>query len=117
MQRVRAVAAGEPEETGAAWLARQLELAIRNKLTVTVTVRLPDGHEADYLLEPAALAGGRLRARDRRADIERTLPLSSITPSLPHLSRIRGRAAVRRSSGPMHCKRAEVPAARLGRYD
>ena len=75
----RAVAAGEPEETSQAWLARQLELAIRNKLTVTVAVRLPDGTETDYLLEPAALAGGRLRARDRRADIERTLPLSSIT--------------------------------------
>lgn len=79
VQRVRAVQAGEPEETGQAWLARQLELAIRNKLTVTVTVRMPDGSAAEYLLEPAALAGGRLRARDRRADIERTLPLSSIT--------------------------------------
>jgi hypothetical protein len=83
VQRVRAVAAGEPEETSQAWLARQLELAIRNKLTVTVAVRLPDGQEADYLLEPAALAGGRLRARDRRADIERTLPLSSITAVTP----------------------------------
>jgi hypothetical protein len=83
VQRVRAVAAGEPEETSQAWLARQLELAIRNKLTVTVAVRLPDGQETDYLLEPAALAGGRLRARDRRADIERTLPLSSITAVTP----------------------------------
>jgi hypothetical protein len=79
VQRVRAGSVGEPEETGQAWMARQLELAIRNKLTVTVAVRLPDGTETDYLLEPAALAGGRLRARDRRADIERTLPLSSIT--------------------------------------
>ena len=83
IQRVRAVAAGEPEETSQAWLARQLELAIRNKLTVTVAVLLPDGTETDYLLEPAALAGGRLRARDRRADIERTLPLSSITAVTP----------------------------------
>ena len=32
-----------PRRPGTAWLARQLELAIRNKLTVTVTVRLPDG--------------------------------------------------------------------------
>ncbi|CAN5542498.1 hypothetical protein BH09ACT4_BH09ACT4_20670 [soil metagenome] len=78
VQRVREVAAGEPEQSGTAWLARQLELAIRNKLTVTVTVMLPDGSTAEYLLEPAALAGGRLRARDRRADIERTLPLASI---------------------------------------
>ncbi len=83
IQRVRAVQAGEPEETSQAWLARQLELAIRNKLTVTVAVLLPDGTETDYLLEPAALASGRLRARDRRADIERTLPLSSITAVTP----------------------------------
>jgi hypothetical protein len=83
VQRVRAGAAAEPEESGTAWLARQLELAIRNKLTVTVTVLLPDGRPAEYLLEPAALAGGRLRARDRRADIERTLPLASITAVQP----------------------------------
>ena len=39
------------------------------------------GHTAEQMLdtlEPAALAGGRLRARDRTADVERTLPLSSI---------------------------------------
>jgi hypothetical protein len=83
VQRVRAVAAGEPEESSQAWLARQLELAVRNKLTVTVSVRLPDGSDTEYLLEPAALAGGRLRARDRRADIERTLPLASITGVTP----------------------------------
>jgi hypothetical protein len=83
VQRVRAGAADEPEETGQAWLARQLELAIRNKLTVNVRVRMPDGTEAEYPLEPAALAGGRLRARDRRSDIERTLPLSSIVSVTP----------------------------------
>ena len=76
--RVRESAAAAPEEADRAWLARQLELAIKGKVTVTVTVRLPDDSVADYVLEPAALAGGRLRARDRRADIERTLPLSSI---------------------------------------
>jgi hypothetical protein len=76
--RIREAAAGQPEESGAAWHARQLELAIRGKLEVTVVVRMPDGSEVPYLLEPAALAGGRLRARDRRADIERTLPLSHI---------------------------------------
>jgi hypothetical protein len=76
--RVREGAASAPEETDRAWLARQLELAIKSRMTVTVTVRLPDDSVVDYVLEPAALAGGRLRARDRRADIERTLPLSSI---------------------------------------
>ncbi|MBX3195415.1 MAG: helicase-associated domain-containing protein [Microbacteriaceae bacterium] len=83
VQRVRAGAAEEPEETGQAWLARQLELAIRNKLTVNVVVRMPDGSETGYPLEPAALAGGRLRARDRRSDIERTLPLSHIVAVTP----------------------------------
>ena len=83
VQRVRAGAAEEPEETGQAWLARQLELAIRNRLTVNVTVRMPDGSEAEYPLEPAAVAGGRLRVRDRRSDIERTLPLSSIVAVAP----------------------------------
>lgn len=77
--RVRAVATSTPEETGQAWLARQLESAVKNKAAVIVDVRLPDGTEVEYYLEPAALANGRLRARDRRADIERTLPLSSIT--------------------------------------
>jgi len=77
--RVRAVSASTPEETGQAWLARQLESAIKNKAAVIVDVQLPDGSQVEYHLEPAALANGRLRARDRRADIERTLPLSSIT--------------------------------------
>jgi hypothetical protein len=77
--RVRAVSTSTPEETGLAWLARQLESAVKNKAAVIVEVRLPDGTEVEYHLEPAALANGRLRARDRRADIERTLPLSSIT--------------------------------------
>ncbi len=77
--RVRAVSTSTPEETGQAWLARQLESAVKNKAAVIVDVRLPDGTQAEYHLEPAALANGRLRARDRRADIERTLPLSSIT--------------------------------------
>lgn len=78
IHRVRENAAAAPEEADRAWLARQLELAIKGRMTVAVTVRLPDDSLAEYTLEPAALAGGRLRARDRRADIERTLPLSSI---------------------------------------
>ncbi|WP_167052474.1 helicase-associated domain-containing protein [Salinibacterium sp. ZJ77] len=83
VERLRAAAAEQPAESGAAWNARQLELAIRNKLEVRVTVRMPDDSEVTYMLEPAGLAGGRLRARDRRADIERTLPLSHITEVAP----------------------------------
>jgi hypothetical protein len=81
--RLRESAAEQPVESGAAWNARQLELAIKAKLAVTVVVRMPDGAEVSYVLEPAALAGGRLRARDRRADIERTLPMSHIVEVTP----------------------------------
>ncbi len=83
VQHVRSGAAAEPADTGRAWMERQLELAVKNRMTVSVTVQLPDGSEAEYLVEPASLASGRLRARDRRADIERTLPLSSITSVTP----------------------------------
>jgi hypothetical protein len=77
--RLRASAPTSTQETGQAWLVRQLESAVKNKAAVVVEVRLPDGSQIEYHLEPAAIANGRLRARDRRADIERTLPLSSIT--------------------------------------
>lgn len=83
VSRVRQGAEGAPEETDRAWLVRQLELAAKGRTSVTVTVRLPDDSVVDYVLEPAAVAGGRLRARDRRADIERTLPLASIIAVAP----------------------------------
>jgi len=66
-----------------AWLARQLDTAIRSKATVTVSISMPGGVVVDYLLEPASVGGGRFRARDRRADIERTLPISSIISITP----------------------------------
>jgi len=66
-----------------AWLARQLDTAIRSKQTVTVSISMPGGVVVDYLLEPASVGGGRFRARDRRADIERTLPISSIISITP----------------------------------
>ncbi|MEI5584448.1 helicase-associated domain-containing protein, partial [Agromyces sp. CCNWLW208] len=69
--------------TEQAWLARQLEAAARAKETLTVTVRMPGGDTADYLLAPASVANGRLRARDRKADIERTLPISAIAAVAP----------------------------------
>ena len=52
---------------------------MKARLTITVTVTVQDGSSVDYVLEPTGLGGGRLRARDRRADIERTLPLARIT--------------------------------------
>ena len=83
IERLRA---GSPTDAAAAdraWLTRQLDVAIRGKLGLTVTVTLQDGSSVDYQLEPASVAGGRLRARDRRTDLERTLPLSSITAVAP----------------------------------
>ena len=82
VERLRATA-GHDDETGAAWLERQLELAIKARTAVTVLVTMPNGTTADYLLEPTGLGGGRLRARDRKADIERTLPLTSIVEVRP----------------------------------
>ena len=91
------------EATEQAWLARQLEAAARAKETLTVTVRMPGGQTADYLLAPASVANGRLRARDRKADIERTLPLSAIAAGLgrpdERLSRARMPRASRRTDG------------------
>jgi hypothetical protein len=64
---------------GDAWVARQWELALRAKLPVHVIVRLPDGTERAFDLEPTGIASGRVRGRDLAADVERTLPISSIT--------------------------------------
>ena len=66
----------------ASLLKRQLDLAIRNKERVTVTVQMPDG-EREFELEVTALANGRLRGRDLRGAVERTLPLSAITAVRP----------------------------------
>ncbi len=66
-----------------AWLARQIDVAIRTKQTVVVTIAMPSGDLVEFLLEPASVGGGRFRARDRRADIERTLPLSSVVSITP----------------------------------
>jgi len=85
IEKLRLGSSADPEITGAAWLSRQLDVAIKAKAALTVTVQLQDGSAIDYQLEPASVASGRLRARDRRADIERTLPLSSITAVGPAL--------------------------------
>lgn len=62
-----------------AWIARQLEVAVRAKTPVTVSVAMPDGRTAVYLVTPLSMASGRLRAIDERAGVERTLPVRSIT--------------------------------------
>jgi hypothetical protein len=57
---------------------RQIHLAIKNKTKIEITVASRTGAEVLFTLEPIGIANGRLRAKDRKADIERTLPLSSI---------------------------------------
>ncbi len=82
VERLR-LGAADPAGDEQAWLTRQLDIAVRGKVALTVTVAMPDGEQIEYQLEPASVAGGRLRARDRAADIERTLPLGSITAIRP----------------------------------
>lgn len=65
-------------DADAAWLDRELEAAVRSKAVLQVTVGLPDGSTRELILEATGLGGGRLRGRDRAADVERTLPVSSI---------------------------------------
>ncbi len=76
--RLRETEAEVSGGTDLAWIARQLDAAIRAKQTVTVTVQVPRSGPIDFILEPTGVSGGRLRGRDKKADIERTLPLSSI---------------------------------------
>jgi hypothetical protein len=82
VEQLRATDGGEAKAAHA-WLARQLDSAIKHRQTVLVSVQMPGGDLVDYLLEPASVGGGRFRARDRQADIERTLPLSSIVSIVP----------------------------------
>jgi hypothetical protein len=74
---------GLSEDADAAWLERELDQAVRTRATIGITVRMPDGSTRDVTLEAAGLGGGRLRGRDRAADVERTLPLSSIVSVRP----------------------------------
>lgn len=81
--RMRESSAASGPDSGGAWVVRQWELAIRGKLGVRATVRMPDGVERSFDLEPTGAAAGRVRGRDRVADVERTLPVSSITALEP----------------------------------
>ncbi|MFG6504384.1 helicase-associated domain-containing protein [Microbacterium sp. P05] len=66
-----------------AWLERELDHAVRARAIVDVDVALPDGTTRTFRLEATGLGGGRLRGRDRGADVERTLPLTSIVSVRP----------------------------------
>lgn len=70
-------------DTEAAWRERELDQAVRARAEIVVVVRLPDGGSREFTLEATGLGGGRLRGRDRGADLERTLPVSSIVSVQP----------------------------------
>ncbi len=78
--RLRAAHAADADT---AWLGRELEQAVRAHAVLTIVVRLPDGTEREITMEATGLGGGRLRGRDRGADVERTLPVSSISSVRP----------------------------------
>lgn len=65
-------------DADAAWLDRELEAAVRSKAVLAVEILMPDGTVRELQLEASGLGGGRLRGRDRAADVERTLPVKSI---------------------------------------
>jgi len=65
-------------DADAAWLDRELEAAVRARAVVLVEVAMPDGSSRELTLEASGIGGGRLRGRDRAADVERTLPVRSI---------------------------------------
>lgn len=75
---ISALRSHQGPDADAAWLDRELEAAVRAKAVLRVTVGMPDGSTRELLLEATGLGGGRLRGRDRAADVERTLPVSSI---------------------------------------
>lgn len=80
---ITALRDGHKTDADAAWLGRELEQAVRLKTAIVVVVRMPDGSERSLTLEASGLGGGRLRGRDRGADVERTLPVSSIVSVRP----------------------------------
>lgn len=61
------------------WLRRRLELARRDRQALDVTISLGGGQTRTLLLLPISVTTQRLRALDVDADVERTLPLRSIT--------------------------------------
>mgnify|MGYP006867818059 CR=1 FL=1 len=62
--------------------ARGSEEAL-HALFVVVAVRLPDGTEREFTIEATGLGGGWLRGLDKMVDVERTLPVSSISGIRP----------------------------------
>ena len=52
------------------WLDCELEAAVRSKAVLAVEILMPDGTVRELQLEASGLGGGRLRGRDRAADVD-----------------------------------------------
>ncbi|MBL3685919.1 hypothetical protein D3248_02970 [Leucobacter zeae] len=74
IERVHRAARADP---GAGDFTRRLELAIRDRSAVSVTAEA-SGQRRTFQLLPVSLSGGRLRATDQAAGVERTLPVNLI---------------------------------------
>ena len=64
-----------------AWIRRTLELARREKAPVRIAIDYA-GRRSELVLVPTSVSGPRLRGRDLAADVERTIPISSIAELL-----------------------------------
>lgn len=67
-----------------AWIARQLDKAVRARTPVSMEVRMPDGTTTHLDATPLALSNGRLRCVDVRAGVERTVPVANIVELTTH---------------------------------
>jgi hypothetical protein len=81
IERLRAQDVEMADAAPASDMERKILLALKTKSLLQVQINA-NGKIMDFLLEPIGMANGRLRARDRKADIERTLPVSAITSIL-----------------------------------
>lgn len=81
IERLRAQDVEMADAAPASDMERKILLALKTKSVLQVQINA-NGKIMDFLLEPIGMANGRLRARDRKADIERTLPVSAITSIL-----------------------------------
>lgn len=70
--------ASHTDDAEAAWMARELDAAVRSRSQVALVIAFPDGTRREITLEATGLGGGRLRGRDVAGDTERTLPVTSI---------------------------------------
>lgn len=77
------IARTSTEDSAEAWLNRELELAARERGTLIIEVAMPDGSARELTLQVNAFSGGRLRGLDRSAEVERTVPVSSIRSARP----------------------------------